>query len=193
LFRRSKTETVSDAQLDREVGKGRPTPTRKEAEAAAKARAKASLDPKAARRGRTNARGRSVTDAREIREGMKRGDERYLPPRDQGPVRRFVRDFVDSRLNIAELTIPLLFVSLVASAAGQAGLGNGLLNATILVVVLDSAWLLFRMRRQLRQRFPDTGTKGTTFYALTRVLQLRFMRLPKPQVKLGQPLPDHYR
>ena len=31
------------------------------------------------------------------REALANGDERYLPARDKGPVRRFVRDYVDSR------------------------------------------------------------------------------------------------
>ena len=39
----------------------------------------------------------------------------------------------------------------------------------------------------------DEKLKGTTFYALTRALQLRFMRIPKSRVKLGQQLPDTYR
>ncbi len=34
--------------------------------------------------------------------------------------------------------------------------------------------------------------KGTTFYAFMRALQLRFLRLPKPRVKLGQELPERY-
>jgi hypothetical protein len=66
------------------------------------------------------------------------------------------------------------------------------MNATVLVVVLDSVFLRWRMRKELRRRFPDESLKGTTFYALMRALQLRFLRLPKPQVKLGQQLPDRY-
>jgi hypothetical protein len=30
------------------------------------------------------------------------------------------------------------------------------------------------------------------FYGILRSMQLRFLRLPKPQVKLGQRLPDRY-
>ena len=41
---------------------------------------------------------------------MRTGDERYLPPRDKGPVKRFIRDFVDSRFSFIELMIPLLLV-----------------------------------------------------------------------------------
>jgi Protein of unknown function (DUF3043) len=188
LFRRTKAQAPTEENPTTDGGKGRPTPTRKEAEAAAKARAKASANPKAARA----ARGKRVSDSRTIREGIKQGDERYLGRRDKGPVRRYVRDFVDVRLNIAEFTIPLLFASLIFSAAGQPALGNGILNATIVVVALDSIWMVYRLKRELRRRFPDQPTKGTTVYALTRALQLRFMRIPKAQVKIGQKLPERY-
>ncbi len=53
--------------------------------------------------------------------------------------------------------------------------------------------LRFRLRRQLAARFPDEPVKGTTYYAVTRAMQMKFMRLPKPKVKIGQELPEHYR
>ena len=56
--------------------------------------------------------------SQEIRAGMKAGDERYLLPRDRGPVRRFVRDYVDTRLNMAEFAMPLL---LIVSLLAQGG------------------------------------------------------------------------
>ena len=49
------------------------------------------------------------------------------------------------------------------------------------------------MRRELARRFPDEPLKGQTYYAITRALQMKFMRLPKPQVKIGQTLPEQYR
>lgn len=198
MFRRTKSETTTVATpvgatradaFDRPGGKGRPTPTRKEAEAAARARAKAALDPKAAK---ANKRAHQAERSREIRAGIKAGDEKYLPSRDQGPVRRFVRDFVDHRLCMAEFAIPLLFSSLLASAAGFAQAGTGIMNATMIVVVLDSVLLRWRMRKELARRFPGESLKGTTIYAYMRALQLRFMRLPKTQVKLGQVLPERY-
>lgn len=201
MFRRTKSETEtvepvggatradSAEALTRPSGKGRPTPTRKEAEAAARARAKAAMDPKASKK---QQRSLQVERSREIRAGIKAGDERYLPKRDAGPVRRFVRDFVDHRLCMAEFAIPLLFASLLASAAGLAETGTGIMNATMLVVVLDSVLLRYRMRKELARRFPGESLKGTTFYAFMRALQLRFMRLPKPQVRLGQQLSQHY-
>lgn len=201
MFRRTKSETqtaepggatrVESAEVGGKTGgKGRPTPTRKEAEAAARARAKAALDPKASKR---QQRSFQAERSREIRAGIKAGDERYLPKRDQGPVRRFVRDFVDHRLSMAEFAIPLLFASLLASAVGYAEAGTGIMNATMVVVVLDSILLRFRMRRELKRRFPGESLKGTSFYAFMRALQLRFLRLPKSQVRIGQPLPEHYR
>ena len=53
--------------------------------------------------------------------------------------------------------------------------------------------LRFKLRRELAARFPDEPPKGTTYYAVMRSLQMKFMRLPKSQVKIGQTLPEHYR
>lgn len=194
MFRRTKSETTAAPATTEEVaakanGKGRPTPKRREAEAAARARAKPPRDRKEAMQRQRQLRSAS---SKEIRQGIKDGDERFLPARDQGPVKRFVRDFVDSRLCMAEFSIPLLFSSLLASGAGYAEIGTGIMNGTLLVVLLDSILLRFRMRRELARRFPDESMKGTTFYAYMRSLQLRFLRLPKPQVKLGQQLPERY-
>ncbi len=64
---------------------------------------------------------------------MKTGDERYLPPRDKGPVRRFIRDFVDSRFSFIELMVPLLVVTMVLGYSGNsylAGVGNTILLGT---------------------------------------------------------------
>ena len=201
MFRRSKSDTppVPDTSSTHTgatrlgsttpSGKGRPTPTRKEAEAAARARAKATLDPKAARRGSATTRGER---SREIRAGIKRGDERYLPARDQGPVKRFVRDYVDHRLCLGEFAIPLLFASLVFSSAGYATIGSAIINAILLMVVVDTLVLRWRLRREIGRRFPNESAKGVTLYAFMRALQVRFLRLPKPQVRLGQQLPERY-
>jgi hypothetical protein len=170
--------------------KGRPTPTRREAEAAARARAKAALDPKSSRKQQRQVQ---MEKSRTIRQAIKEGDERYLPARDRGPVKRFIRDYVDSRLCMAEFAMPLLIASLLFSWSGFLAIGNGIMNATLIVVVLDSLILRFRLQRELKRRFPDDETRRTTLYAIMRSLQLRFMRLPKSKVKLGQALPEHYR
>lgn len=194
LFSRSKSEPAPDpAPSPKPGGKGRPTPSRKEAEAAARARAKVPRTRKemvAAQRA-----ARSET-SQQVRAGMKAGDERYLLARDKGPVRRFVRDFVDSRFSFIELMIPLLIATMVLGYSGNptlASIGNSILFGTMLLIIVDMLVLRMRVRRQLAARFPDEPTKGTTYYAITRALQMRFMRLPKPQVKIGQELPERYR
>ena len=60
-------------------------------------------------------------------------------------------------------------------------------------MVVDIVMMRRRLRRELARRFPDEDPKGTTYYAVMRSLQMKFMRLPKPQVKIGQELPEHYR
>lgn len=195
MFRRSKPETVVSPEPvpTKAGGKGRPTPTRKEAEAAARARAKVPRTRKEVARAQRQARAES---SQQVRAAMKAGDERYYLPRDRGPVRRFVRDFVDTRFSIIELMIPLLIVTMVLGYSGNqrlAGIGNSVLFGTVLLVVLDMVFLRFRLRRELARRFPEESTKGTTYYAVTRAMQMKFMRLPKAQVKIGQELPEQYR
>lgn len=195
MFRRTKTETPSadSATATKLGGKGRPTPTRREAEAAAKARAKAPRSRKEQMNAQRSSRSES---SQKVRQAMKTGDERFLPPRDKGPVKRFIRDFVDSRFSFIELMVPLLIVTMVLGYSGNARLssiGNSILVGTMLMVVIDMVFLRLRLRKELGRRFPDAPTKGTTYYAIMRALQMKFMRLPKPQVKIGQKLPDHYR
>ena len=197
MFRRSKSDAetatvdpnVNDGKTD---GKGRPTPSRKEAEAAAKARAKVPRTRKEQAAAQRLAKSESSA---KVRAGMKSGDERFLLPRDKGPVRRFVRDFVDTRLSFVELLIPLLIVTMVLGYSGNdamRSIGNTILLGTVLLVIVDMVTLRIRLRRQLTERFPDEPTKGLTYYAITRALQMKFMRLPKARLKIGQQLPDDY-
>lgn len=193
MFRRTKPqETTAESSASKEGGKGRPTPSRREAEAAARARAKGAKDKKEAAK---LLRQRRAEQNAKVREGMKSGDERFLPARDQGKVRRFVRDRIDSRLCMAEFLLPMLLLIMALQYSGTASLqalSNGLWSATILLVVVDTVFLVWRLKRDLRERFPDESTKGAVFYGILRSLQLRFLRLPKPKVKLGQKLPARY-
>lgn len=199
MFRRSKsaapsTETDPDQTTGgRAGGKGRPTPTRKEAEAAAKARAKVPRTRKEQAAAQRLARSESST---KMRQAMKTGDERYLPARDRGPVKRFLRDYVDSRFSFVELMIPVLLVTTVMAWSGNAAVasyGNAILFGMLLLIVVDMLRLRFKLRREMATRFPDAPTKGITYYAVMRSLQMKFMRLPKSQVRIGQRLPEHYR
>jgi len=195
VFRRTKSETTPvDADAAAKAGgKGRPTPSRKEAEAAAKARAKTPRTRKEAAAQQRLARSQSSS---KMREAMKTGDERYLPARDRGPVKRFLRDYVDSRFSFVELMIPVLLVTTVMAWSGSSSIaayGNAVLFGMLLLIVTDMVRLRFKLKRELAARFPDEPTKGTTYYAVMRSLQMKFMRMPKSQIKIGQKLPERYR
>lgn len=194
MFGRNKSQAPADsAVVDKPGGKGRPTPSRKEAQAAAKARAKV---PRTRREQMLAQRDARTESSQTVRAGMKAGDERYLMARDKGPVRRFIRDFVDARFSFVELMVPLLVVTLLLGYSGSpylVGVGNSVLLGTVLLVALDILVMRFRLRRELARRFPDEPLKGTTYYAVMRALQMKFMRMPKAKVKIGQTLPEHYR
>ena len=203
MFRRTKSESPtpqpdtveSDGHVgsDGTGGKGRPTPTRREAEAAARARAKVPRTRKEIAAAQKLARRESSS---KMRSAMKTGDERYLPARDRGPVKHFIRDYVDSRFSFVELMIPVLLVTTIMAWSGNSGLaayGNALLFGMLLLIVLDLLRLRFKLRREITTRFPEEDPKGTTYYAVMRSLQMKFMRLPKSQVRIGQKLPEHYR
>jgi hypothetical protein len=196
LFRRTKSEpepaTPGQSDLSSQ-GKGRPTPSRREAEAARKARAKVPRTRKEQAAARRLAR---TEGSSKMREAMRTGDDKYLPARDQGPARRFIRDYVDSGFWLLELMLPVMIVLLLFGYIGSTALAHfssAALPALLLVVLVDGFRLRWKVRRELSSRLPDESHKGATMYAVMRALQVRFLRQPKPQVKLGQRLPERYR
>jgi hypothetical protein len=123
------------------------------------------------------------------RQALASGDERYLPARDKGPVRKFARDFIDSRFSVAEFFLPMAVVILALSLVRVGSLQNIALLlwlVVIVLIVLDSIVSAFRLRKQLTARFPDQNRRGAVAYALMRSLQMRRLRLPKPQAKRGE-------
>jgi hypothetical protein len=165
-------------------GKGRPTPTRREREAANR-RPIVGGSPA----DRKAARARLSSERERARVGMANGEEKFLPAKDRGEQRRFVRDFIDARWNVGEVLMPVLVVFLVVGFVGArtAAASYSLLFVWVFVAlfVLDCVVLWFSLRRRLTAHFGEFQ-RGTFFYILTRAWQLRFLRLPKPQVKRGQ-------
>ncbi|MBE7323317.1 DUF3043 domain-containing protein [Nocardioides sp. Y6] len=195
MFRRTQPSPAEPQSTDpvRPGAKGRPTPSRKEAEAAARARAKA---PRTRKEMAAAARAARQEQSQRMREALKTGDERHLPARDRGPARRFIRDYVDVRFSVIELLIPIMVVSLLLSWSGNAyliGVSEIVLLGAMVLIVIDMVFLRLKLRRELTQRFPEESLKGTTYYAVMRAMQMKFMRLPKPTRKIGESLPDTYR
>lgn len=166
-------------------GKNRPTPTRAEQEAARKRPLVA--DTKEARK---RARGELAVQREKARAGMAAGEEKYLPVRDKGPQRRFVRDFVDAGWHLGEMVMPLMIIVILLSLVPNtdvtfyAFLG---LWVYILFVVGDMIVTSIRVKRAARDKFGASRVeKGLGWYAAMRTIQMRFMRLPKPQVRRGE-------
>ncbi|MFB7917562.1 DUF3043 domain-containing protein [Streptomyces sp. NPDC056061] len=181
------TADLSKQPRDPQAPKGRPTPKRSEAQSQRRrASSGTPLDRKEAMKRQREAR---RADLARQREALANGDERYLPVRDKGPVRRFVRDYVDSRFCVAEFFLPMAVIILVLSVIQVRNIQNISLLLWLFVIVLivvDSIGLSFRMRKQLKERFPNTPKRGAVAYGLMRSLQMRRLRLPKPQVKRGE-------
>ncbi|MET9291816.1 DUF3043 domain-containing protein [Streptomyces sp. NPDC003077] len=196
MFRsRSKDEQAATAKAtadqpqkprDPQAPKGRPTPKRSEAQSQRRSRAHTPTNRKDAMRAQREAR---RADLARQREALANGDERYLPVRDKGPVRRFARDFVDSRWSVAEFFLPIAVIILVLTMIRQPGIQNIALLMwlfIIVLIVLDSIVIWFRLGKRLKEKFPNESHKGVKPYALMRTLQMRRLRLPKPQVKRGE-------
>ncbi len=180
--------TVTDSMQPRhpEAPKGRPTPKRSVAQSQRRSVANTTMSRKEAAKRQREER-RAALERQ--RQALASGDERYLPARDKGPVRRFARDFVDSRFHIAEWFLPMAVVILVLSMVQVAQLQNIALLlwlVVIVMIVLDSVVTGVRLKKSLAERFPDENRRGAVAYALMRTLQMRRLRLPKPQVKRGE-------
>ncbi|MEI5100134.1 DUF3043 domain-containing protein [Streptomyces sp. PmtG] len=180
------TDSESSQSRNPQAPKGRPTPKRAVAQSQRRSVMNTPTTRKeAAKRQREERR----ANMEKQRQALASGDERFLPARDKGPVRKYARDFVDSRFCVAEFFLPMAVLILVLSLIRVGSLQNIALLlwlVVIVLIVLDSIVTGFRLKKQLGERFPDERRKGAVAYALMRSLQMRRLRLPKPQVKRGE-------
>ena len=151
------------------------------------ARNRRPLVPDDRKEARRQAQGRMRAEREKARRGFESGDEKYLPARDKGPVRRYVRDWVDARLSIGTLAMPMMIVVLALTFLNDPQwrlVANLVLWGFVVVVVLDSMFMAWQLRRALRAKFGEKDAKGHGWYATMRAVQLPFMRMPKPKTKL---------
>ncbi|ORW12266.1 DUF3043 domain-containing protein [Mycobacterium kyorinense] len=180
--------------------KGRPTPKRSDRRrgpvapapmtaAEARARRKSLAGPKLSREERKAQSAARRAQMSQRRERMMAGDEAYLLPRDQGPVRRFVRDVVDSRRNVLGLFMPsALGLMFVMFAVPQLQFySSPAMMALMVLMMLDGIILGRKISRLVDEKFPDNTESRWKLglYAAGRASQLRRMRAPRPQVKRG--------
>ena len=166
--------------------KGRPTPKRKEAEAARKVSSLAPASTKAEKQ-RAKDTAKSVRVAQ--RAAFMRGDESALPLRDKGPVKKFVRNYVDARRSIGEYFLPVIFIvlflTLIPNPIFQIG-SIAIMYTVLLVSVIDGFLLTRKLKSEVSVKFPGAALKGIGMYGWLRSTQMRRMRTPKPSIKAGQ-------
>jgi hypothetical protein len=166
--------------------KGVPTPKRSEAQSNRRVPYQAPANRKAAVQ-----QSRQLERAERVRrsEALQRGENWALPPKDRGQVRALARDVVDARRGIGEyymVMVVLLVVLLVVPGSSTKVIAD-LVVVFLLVVVIAEAWLVGnKVKRLAAQRFPNESTKGVVWYAGSRGIQLRRMRIPKPRVDRGE-------
>jgi hypothetical protein len=136
-------------------------------------------------------------DMADRRERMMSGEDAYLLPRDKGPVRRYVRDVVDSRRNLLGLFMPvalgMIFLMLsVGSVPTSQSLVMQLISswglmALLAIMLVDGFILGRRVNKLVDAKFPENIESGWKlgFYAASRASQIRRMRAPRPQVNRG--------
>jgi hypothetical protein len=190
--RRDRTETTDAAspnsadltdQLVRAAGKGRPTPKRSEAQG--RRTGPPPPPPTTRKEAYKRMRAQQAVRRTESRQGAARCDDSYLPARDRGPVRKLVRDIVDTRRNVGSFFLVIAGVALIGTIVPSIAVrsyASFLLFGFFLLLIADSVVLSRRIRRAIGERFPDAKARGLTWYGISRSTMIRRWRFPKPDV-----------
>jgi len=167
-------------------GKGRPTPKRKDAEQARKQGLAPTGDKKADRKAERLRQNEARFSART---GLLRGDEKYFPAKDRGPVRKAARNYVDSRRTVGEFFVPMAFIVILSGMFHNDKIRNLMTTAwlfMLILLILDCIFIGVRVHAVTKLDHPEkSDRKGLTFYAIMRGLQIRKFRIPPATVKAG--------
>ena len=167
------------------AGKGRPTPKRSESER----RRRPFTAPGDRKEANRQYRDRQRQDRTRRQQGMQRGEQWALPPRDRGPVKALARDYVDSRRRLSEFymygLLVLLALLFVRNALVQSIVPLLVLIA-VMIMLVEGIFIGRRVRTLAEERLPGESTRGVRLYAAMRALQIRRLRMPKPRIKPGE-------
>jgi hypothetical protein len=200
LFRRKSADVATPDSVEEVVPDtaSRPksyTPSKKELglttpKRASTARKATAAVPENRREASKQMRQRSREERDERTQGMRNGDDRYMLVRDRGPERKMVRDIVDARRTVGTWFFGGALIVLVGTTVRIQAiqLASNILWAVLaLGVVLDSILIARKVKQLTRERFPKTEQRvgSLQIYGVMRALTFRRMRVPKPQVSLG--------
>ncbi|WP_433270045.1 DUF3043 domain-containing protein [Actinosynnema sp. CS-041913] len=187
---------VTAADPARTPGKGKPTPKRREAES--KRRGPVPPPPRTQREALKRMRGNKSKVSKEERRAaaverrqrMMAGEDKYLLPRDRGPVKAYIRDLVDSRRNLMGLFMPLailVFVALLVPMPAIQQYATLVTTFMLLAMVVEGVVLGRLVTKRVRAKFPTDTSRGLSigWYSFIRASQLRRLRVPKPRVTYG--------
>ena len=205
LFRRKPAEIAPEPASDESAGddartrKGYTPSKRELGKTTPKRRSNArSVEPAPTNRREAVKRMRDKQRAERVeqRAGMMAGDERYLLARDRGAERALARDIVDSRRTLGTWFFTFAIVLFIGTTAAKAIppfvllVFNAVWAALGIAVVLDSFLITRAVKRLVAERHPKTTQRmGSLYvYAVMRGITYRRMRVPKPRVKIGEPI-----
>ena len=171
------------AQLVKASGKGRPTPKRSEAQG----RRQGPPPPPPTTRKEAYRRMRQTQAVNRVsnQRAAALGDDSALQPRDRGPVKKLVRDVVDSRRNVGSVFLFIAAIALVGTVLPSLTLrayATYLLFLFFIAFVVDSLILARRLRRAIAEKYPNESAKGAVRYGITRTTMIRRWRYPRPSV-----------
>ncbi|MEZ7897730.1 MAG: DUF3043 domain-containing protein [Flaviflexus sp.] len=170
------------------VGKGRPTPKRKEAEAANRR----PLVPKDRKAAKKAARAQRDIEFQQEQLAMKTGDEAHLPYTHKGPVRRWARDYIDARFNLASyfffLAFAVLLLVFLQTINAQAALITMIvLYALMALMLVDSFLATRKLRKKAVEKFGEERIpRGLRWQMFGRTFYPRRWRRPIPMVERGE-------
>jgi Protein of unknown function (DUF3043) len=166
------------------AGKGRPTPKRSEAEKRRRPYT-APADRKEANR---QYREREKASRSRRLQGMQRGEQWAMPPRDRGPVKALARDYVDAKRRFSEYYmygLLVLLAMLLVPVRVLQSVVPPLVMAAVIIMAAEGYLIGRRVKALAEERFPGESTRGVRMYVAMRTLQIRKLRVPKPRLKPG--------
>ncbi|MEH0983966.1 DUF3043 domain-containing protein [Micromonospora sp. CPCC 205556] len=115
-------------------------------------------------------------------------------PRDRGPERLLARNVVDSRRTVGTWFFGGALIVLIGSNAAMPPAirlaSNVVWGLLAFGVVVDSILISRKIRKLVRERFPNSGERMASLYlyAIMRSITFRRMRAPAPRVNIGDPV-----
>ena len=189
--------TVEPVSTTPDGKKGRPTPKRKAAEAA-RIRPLVPKDRKEAKRAARAARNARFEAAQRA---MVTGEEKYLPARDKGAARRFVRDYVDARHSFSEWILACMMVSIILLMVTKMFASSiplhlqvyalygsaALMYGSFIITAVEAILVWRKVKRLFTEAHPREDIPSRTgYYTFSRMIMPRRWRSPRPQVDHGQ-------